>query len=163
MLHLHFQTASTIDEAKKEYKELYIINCSNAEVMADINMQFTAFKKAFEIGVIPNLPEPQTEENTASNEVTGNNTCTSSDIAKLAKEIALTEGTNVEICGTWIFVKCDKLNRPAHEVLKAHGFRWSNNKNAWWFTNKKLGGKRRGTKSLPQIRVKHGSEQVKAD
>ena len=160
---LFFQTASNIDQAKKEYKELYIAYCSNAEVMANINAQFTAFKKAYEIGVIPNLPEPQREENTASNEVTGHNTCTSSDIANLAKEIALIEGTEVEICNTWIWVKCDKLNRPAHEVMKVHGFRFSGNKQAWYYTSKPLKGKRRGTKSLPQIRVKHGSEQVKAE
>ncbi len=156
-------TCQNIETAKAMYKELYIINFSNAEVMADINLQFTAFKKAFEIGVIPAEPAQRTEENTASNEVTGHNTCTNADIANLAKEIALIEGTEVEICNTWIWVKCDKLNRPAHEVMKVHGFRFSGNKQAWYFTSKPLKGKRRGTKSLPQIRVKHGSEQVKAE
>ena len=151
MLHLYFQTASNIDEAKGEYKALYIANFSNAEVMANINLQFTAFKKAYEIGVI--------QPNTQPEEVTGTDT---NSIEFIAKNVALLSGCTVEVCNKWIWVKCDKDNYEAHENLKAKKFRFSGNKKAWYYTDQPF-KKRRGSKTLPQIRVKFGSEAVQGE
>ena len=148
MLHLYFQTASNIDEAKGEYKALYIANFSNAEVMANINLQFTAFKKAYEIGVI--------QPNTQPEEITGT---VSHDIETWAKLAAKIQGCTVEVCGNWIWVKCDKDNVLAHENLKANKFRFSGAKKAWYYTNAPF-KKRRGSKTYTQIKNKYGVEEI---
>ena len=144
-------TCQNIETAKAMYKELYIFHCADANVMADINAQFTAFKKAYEIGVI--------QPNTQPEEVTGTDT---NSIEFIAKNVALLSGCTVEVCNKWIWVKCDKDNYEAHENLKAKKFRFSGNKKAWYYTDQPF-KKRRGSKTLPQIRVKFGSEAVQGE
>ena len=141
-------TCQNIETAKAMYKELYIFHCADANVMADINAQFTAFKKAYEIGVI--------QPNTQPEEITGT---VSHDIETWAKLAAKIQGCTVEVCGNWIWVKCDKDNVLAHENLKANKFRFSGAKKAWYYTNAPF-KKRRGSKTYTQIKNKYGVEEI---
>lgn len=143
-------TCQNIEDAKAQYKELYKFHCTDAATMADINSQFTAFKTAFEIGVIPEASAPEEKPANAP------------EIDRLAKFAATIQGCTVEVCGSWIWAKCDRDNTEAHEILKANKFRFSGSKKAWYFTNQPF-KKRRGSKTLPQIKAKFGAEPVQAE
>ncbi len=147
-------TCRNIEDAKYQYKDLYKFHCKDVEVMEKINAHFTAFKLAL------TMPVPAEND---TQEVTGANAGTSTDIAELAKYVAAnTQDCKVEICGQWLWVNCDKENTVAHEILRANKFRFSGNKKAWYYTSQPF-KKRRGTKTLPQIRVKFGAEPVQGE
>jgi len=144
---MYFQTCTTIDEAKAIYKTLYIANNTSAETMAEINDQFTAFKEAI-------VAPAKVGEVVSST--------TDEKVKELAVVAAKIEGCAVDICGNWIWVRCDKENTAAHEILKANRFRFSGNKKAWYFTNQPF-KKRRGTSTLPKIKMKYGAEAVQTE
>ena len=72
--------------------------------------------------------------------------------------ISITE-LSIEICGAWVWVSGN--TKPHKELIKDSGFKWSRNKNMWYFRpeNQK---KRffRGSSSIDEIRTKYGSEKV---
>lgn len=70
------------------------------------------------------------------------------------KELALIEGIEIEICGTWIWVSGDTFH--AKDALKALDFLWAHKKKMWHWTPDT---KRRRSKamSMEWIRDKHGS------
>ena len=137
-------TCRNIEDAKAQYKDLYKFHCNDANVMAEINLQFTEFKTMCDTGVITGPTKPQAEPNEPTE-----------GIVNLAKIAAAIEGCTVEVCGSWIWAKCDRDNTQAHEILKANKFRFSGTKKAWYFTNQPY-KKRRGTKTLQQIKGKFG-------
>lgn len=143
---LYFTNCTNLDEGKGIYKGLYMAFNKDSETMAEINSQFTAFKALIEL-IQADKPEPVT---------TGQEV---QDIAQLAAKI---EGCTVELCGNWIWVKCDRENNAAHEILKANRFRFSGNKKAWYYTNQPF-KKRRGTSTLPKIKMKYGAEAIQAE
>lgn len=64
-------------------------------------------------------------------------------------------GLEIEICGSWVWVRGN--TREHKEALKAAGYRWSNAKEAWYFSPD---GKRRfsrGSWDMAQIRNVYGS------
>lgn len=75
-------------------------------------------------------------------------------ITAMIKELALIEGIEIEICGTWIWVSGDTY--PARDSLKALDFRWASVKKMWHWTPDT---KRRRSKamSMQWIRDQYGS------
>ena len=65
-------------------------------------------------------------------------------------------GTEVELCGCWIWVSGD--TRPLRDMFKANGFRWQVKKQKWfWGLTMNDKRKYRKTLSMPEIRAKYGS------
>lgn len=70
-------------------------------------------------------------------------------------------GIEIEICGTWILVGGD--TRPVHEQIKALSFRFSSNKKLWYWSPYMQGYKKRGRKTMKQIRSEYGSYKIMSD
>ena len=142
----HFLNCQVIEDAKSTYKMLYVLHHSNVEFMQIVNAQFIDFKNGLTnpTATIVDKPTPPI------------------DILNLAKDVATIVGCTVEVCNMWIWAYCTRENKAAHENLKSKGFRFSNTKKAWYFTNQIL-KKKRGTKTLPQIREKFGGEVIQKE
>lgn len=68
-------------------------------------------------------------------------------------------GVFVEICGAWVWVTGE--TKAHKEALKAAGFLWAKKKVAWYFRPSDWKSAARGNWSLDDIRLKHGSSEVK--
>ena len=68
-------------------------------------------------------------------------------------------GLTIEICGTWIWVSGD--TRPHKETLKESGYRWAPKKLMWMWRPEGSKSYGRGKFSMDEIRVAHGSVNVK--
>ena len=75
----------------------------------------------------------------------------------LMKIIAI-DGLNIEICGLWVWVTGQTKDNK--EALKSAGFKWSGNKQAWYWHRGEF--KRHFGKplSMDEIRFIHGSRRV---
>jgi hypothetical protein len=63
---------------------------------------------------------------------------------------------SVEICGVWVWVTGD--TRAHKDALKAAGYRWSGQKEAWYFRPEQFRSRGRGVASMEEIRGKYGSK-----
>lgn len=68
-------------------------------------------------------------------------------------------GILVELCGEWLWVTGN--TREHKDIFKAAGYRWSNNKTAWYWHEGEYrrSGKKKYT--MDEIRAMHGSKSVK--
>ncbi len=66
------------------------------------------------------------------------------------------EGLEIEICGWWIWVGGN--TREHKEALKAAGFKWSGDKQRWYYPGVK--SKSKGKTDMDDIRDAYGSERV---
>lgn len=69
-------------------------------------------------------------------------------------------GTAVELCGTWLWVTAP---RKASKKLKALGFRWSKNKERWYWAQRLGKGRRKGRYTMPEIYGKFGQVAITED
>jgi hypothetical protein len=89
------------------------------------------------------------------------------DIDEIFKEIKIkieavlnfTREIEIELCGAWIWLHGN--TRPIKESLKAHGFRWSPNKELWYFAGVRTFNRK--TRSMEEIRTMHGSAFVRVE
>ncbi|MBT6053664.1 MAG: J domain-containing protein [Candidatus Scalindua sp.] len=83
------------------------------------------------------------------------------DIVDKLTNIAHLDGIIIEIKGSWIWVSGN--TKPVKETLKKEGFRWSRNKNQWYWHNPKDAWKKHG-KPLSANEITHlfGSKRYKA-
>jgi hypothetical protein len=66
-------------------------------------------------------------------------------------------GIEIEICGTWLWITGN--TKPARDILKAAGFKWSGKKLAWYWHSGEY--RRRGRQyTLEEIRDRHGSQKI---
>lgn len=68
-------------------------------------------------------------------------------------------GLTIEICSAWIWVSGE--TKPNKDILKSSGFKWSNQKEMWYFrpqSQKKRFYRRQS--SIDEIRVRYGSEKI---
>lgn len=68
-------------------------------------------------------------------------------------------GLTIEICGSWIWVSGD--TREHKELLKASGYRWAPKKLMWHWRPAESKSWSRGKYTIDEIRLRHGSVNVK--
>jgi len=80
---------------------------------------------------------------------------------KIKIEAVLNLGRDIEIelCGAWIWLHGE--TRPIKEVLKSYGFRWSPNKELWYFAGVRTFNRKKRT--MEEIRTMHGSAFVRRE
>ena len=83
---------------------------------------------------------------------------TSKDFTNIIDKI-INLNVDIEICGSWVWVTGD--TRPVKDQLKQAGFKWANNKKAWFWHSPEEKSRNRRKMSLDEIRALHGSESVK--
>lgn len=146
-----FKNINTLDELRTMYRKLAMLNHPDkggstadmqeindeydrlSQTLINSNTTFTAGRKSWEHFV-------------------------SSEIREKLNEIIFLEEVTIEIIGSWIWITGN--TKPVKEYLKAHGFRFSPNKLAWYWQygdNRKMNGKQF---TMEEIRAMWGSEEV---
>jgi hypothetical protein len=78
------------------------------------------------------------------------------ELLRLKIEFALNlEGVEVELMGFWVWLTGN--TKPHKEAIKAQGFRWAHEKQAWYFAG--VPSFNRQKRTLDEIRSMHGSQK----
>ncbi len=145
----HFINISTIDEAKKLYRELAKVNHpdkgGSVEMMQEINNEYDFICAKILKG--ENLSDADFNE--------------AFNISQLFKEkidaLINIDGLIIEIVGVWLWITGD--TKPNKDLLSELKFFWASKKMAWyWRPESAAGGRGRGT--LDDVRNKYGSTLV---
>ena len=146
-----FNNCTSLDEAKKLYRQLAIENHpdrgGNEETMKEINKYYQLFIVFF----MRNEGKTDDEINNELN--------LSDDYKEAINKIAGLEGIEIEIVGNWIWVTGNTLQHRFK--LKSAGYFFAPKKKCWYFRTEEFKTKSsKGTKDLDTIKSKYGSIKV---
>ena len=104
----------------------------------------------------------QTTNNNFNNQQNFNFSELSEELQEVLNKIKHLEGIEIEICGTWIWVKSLKQYK---EYLKYVGFMWHFKKNLWYYRPAEQKGyfKNKKQVDMKEIRLKYGSKEIKTE
>ena len=147
-------TPATLDELKKQYRKLAMLNHpdrgGNLDTMKAINNEHDAL---FEV--------LKTDQNRrADADPTGrtkHTTETPEEFRDIINALLRMGGLTVELCGRWLWISGNTL---AHkDELKSNGCRWSQTKKMWSWHHAEDGAKWHKTNyTMNRIRTKYGSQ-----
>lgn len=148
-----FSQCTNLNEVKAAYKKLAREHHpdlgGDTATMQEINKKY-AFASAKAIRG-DNLSEEDTEREILQSE----------SYREALEKIIHLQGITIELVGHWIWVTGDtKAHRNA---LKDAGFYFASKKLAWYFRTGEYKVNRGGKKSLEEIRVKYGTEVIRAE
>ena len=147
-----YTNCHTLEELKAEYKRLakmYHPDCGGSdEMMAQVNAQYDELAKRLpKTRADGTTYQPKEEEREAPEQFR----------AAVAAIIGL-KGLQIELCGAWLWVTGETYQH--RDALKAAGYRWSKNKNAWYWHEEGYQSKSRKRYSMEEIRDMQGSERI---
>lgn len=159
----YFNDCKTKQEAKKRYRELAKQyhpdrnkDIDTTNIMQIINAEFESIYKK--------LPTDKTN-NTYANETDEQyNIRVSQEMQEILQAVAHLPIT-IEIIGSWIWVYGDDVHKYK-SYLVGHDFRWSPNKKMYYWRLERdsmKGWRKKGGKTIEEIRETYGSQTVKAE
>ena len=80
-----------------------------------------------------------------------------SEYADLIVQLQKLAGIVIEQCGSWLYLHGNTYQWK--EEIKKFGFRWSKNKNSWYWAPDLSDKRTRGHYSMPTIRLIYGSKE----
>ena len=137
----------TAENIKKRYKELALKfhpDCGgDTEIMKAINAEFDELNRLFARSSSTETPQHDSATEGA-------------EFKEIISKI-ISINADIEVIGCWIWV----FNAyPYKDLLKSVGFKWASKKRAWtWHPSDRGAGN--GKKTMSEIRLKYGSEQLK--
>lgn len=154
----YFQNCSTIEELKKEYRRLALINHpdngGNPETMKTINAEYeTVFNRLKDIHNKA-AAEDTTGKKRKMNETAG-------EYMEVIQKIIAFSGIVIELCGSWVWVSGNTYEYK--DAFKAAGFRWASKKKMWYWRSEADATTSRGKMSMQDIRQKYGSEILETE
>lgn len=150
-----FKDITTTDELKKAYRELAKLHHPDlggrVEDMQEINNEYDELIKV--------LPKRAADGSTYQPREDQRETREQSDAFRAAVIAALKlDGVELEICGSWLWATGNtKDNR---EALKAAGYKWSKNKNAWYWHEEGYIKHTSKRYTMDEVRLMWGSEKI---
>lgn len=152
-----FTNPQTLEELKKEYKKLVFKHHPDrggrTEDMQEINAEY---EKLF--ARLKNVHRSASGETYTAKEET---TETPEQFREILEKLIHLDGIDIEICGTWLWITGNTY--PNRETLKELHFKYSKNKNAWYFHEEGYRKTSRKSFSLDEIRDLWGSEKIRND
>lgn len=122
----YFQNCSTIEELKKEYRRLALINHpdngGNPEKMKTINAEY---EKAF--NRLKDIHNKAAADDTTGKKRKMNETA--GEYMEVIQKIIAFSGIVIELCGSWVWVSGNTYEYK--DAFKAAGFRWASKKKMW--------------------------------
>lgn len=149
-----FNNPQTLEDLKKQYKKLVFANHPDrggrVEDMQEINAQYDALFHR-----LKNVHKSASGETYTAKEETKE---TPEQFRNIIEKLIHLDGIDIEICGAWIWITGNTYaNR---ETFKSLNFKYSKNKNAWYWHEEGYRKHSRKTFSLDEIRDLWGSERV---
>jgi len=156
----YFKDIKTISELKREYyklaKQYHPDVGGTTEIMQKINGEydilFVLLKNRINYDDYDNQTAEEKQNYTYKTEMP-------SDYQDIISKIIHFENCELEICGYWIWLSGE--TKSYKDILKSLKFRWSNNKQAWyWRNNESKCFKKGKLKSMDEIREIYGSQKI---
>lgn len=142
----YFTGIKTIEELKKEYKRLALLNHpdrgGNEETMKEINIEYDMMLERL--------------KNTANEDV--NEFEYAENFKDIIDKLIKCNGLTIEICGSWLWVSGETYNN--RKVLSELGFIWRSKKQMWSLGDKS--NKHHKEWSMDMIRGTYGSQVIKS-
>lgn len=149
-----FTNPQTLEELKKQYKTLVFTHHPDkggrTEDMQAINAEYEAL-----FARLKNVRKSANGETYTAKEET---TETPEQFREILEKLIHLDGIEIEICGTWIWITGRTYDN--REAIKACGFKYSKNKNAWYWHEAGYQKLSKKSFTLEQIRDMWGSERV---
>lgn len=163
----YFKNAETLEQLRKQYKELlkkhHPDNGGNEEIMKAVNAEYD---KLF------NILKDKHESKSAYN--SGDHNSEQSDYNKsmydwendkalreVLQKIINFDGIEILICGQWIWISGNTYSYK--KELKEIGFKWASQKKQWFWHSESFKKKSHKTLSMNEIRNYYGSTKIQTD
>lgn len=144
----YFNNASTLQELKRQYRDLVKEHHPDiggqTATMKAINAEY---KRLFE-------SVSKTKEEEQSGEV-------ADDLVDILNQVVSCPGLEIEIIGRWIWISGD--TKPVKEKLKSIGFRWAPKKTAWYWHKGAFRKQSKKRFQMDDLRDIYGSVKVDDD
>lgn len=155
----YFENCQSIEEAKTEYKrlarELHPDMGGTTEAMQELNRQWADYQANF---AKTNARKRQQDAHAEGKKSAADY----HDMDALAEELRIKiefglnlSGVDVELMGLWVWLTGN--TKEHKESIKAQGFKWAKEKEAWYFAGVPTFNRQR--RSLDEIRNMHGSQK----
>ncbi len=164
-MNTYFATCQTAEEVKIEYRRLCKLwhpDLGQAEEreertrrMQEINIEYAQASAVFrgeelrERARQKGKPAPTTDDFADAAAV-------DERIRQAIERVITIDGLEIEICGLWVWIGGE--TKPHRQALKEAGYRWSPNKEKWYFAGVPAGGW--SSMDMEEIRTRYGSRHV---
>ncbi len=159
----YFNNISTLEELRKQYKELLKLhhpdNGGILEIMQEINAEYDRLFK-----ILKSQHESNNADQASTNTDYNNMKYDFAEDEKLREmlnKIIHFNGIDIELVGAWIWLSG---NTYAHKKeLKTLGFKWASQKKMWYWHSEAFRKKSHKTLSMDDIRNYYGSTNVRPE
>lgn len=159
----YFKNANTLEELRKQYKELLKIhhpdNGGNVSDMQEINAEYDRLFK-----ILKDRHEKSTDNKEGNAKTDFNNMkydfTEDQKLREMLNKVIGFHGITVEICGNWIWCFDSYGYR---KELKELGFRYAHNKKAWYYHTEAFRKKSHKKLSMEDIRNYYGSTEIQPE
>ena len=149
-----FTNPQTLEDLKKQYKKLvFVHHPDKGGSTADMQEINAEYDKLFQ--KLKNIHKSASGETYTAKEET---TETPEQFREILEKLIHLDGIEIEICGSWIWITGNTCEN--RDTLKSLNFKYSKNKNAWYYHEAGYFKKSRKSFSLDEIRDLWGSERV---
>lgn len=152
-----FNNPETLEDLKKQYKRLAVQHHpdlgGNTRDMQEINDEYERLFSQLK----------DTHKNAEGEFYTARTatTETAAEFVDIIEKLIHMDGIEIEVCGSWLWVTG---NTRAHkDDLKALAFKWSSNKQAWYFHRDGYRKRSKKKLTLDEIREYYGSEKIEKE
>ena len=161
----YFKNITTLEELRKQYKELLKINHpdngGDVSRMQEINAEYDRLFK-----VLKDKHESRSAGSTEDGNKTDFNKMkydfeADQKLRKVLQKIISFSGINIEIVGCWIWV--DGNTYDYKDSLKGLGFKWAREKRKWYFHTEAFRKRSHKKLSMEDIRNYYGSTEVQTE
>lgn len=158
-MNTYFKDINTLEELRKQYKELlkkyHPDNGGDVAIMQEVNAEYDKLFK-----VLKDKHDSTAKDNEKSDyEANMYDWENDKALREVLEKIINFDGIEILICGQWIWV--DGNTYSYKKELKEIGFKWASQKRKWYFHTDTFRKKSRKTLSMEDIQSYYGSTTVK--
>lgn len=151
----YFREIKTIEELKKEYKRLVMLLHPDLNKYKDTTKEFQEMQNEYEL----KFEEVKNNFKNAEGEIyTKENNEDINEFKEIIEKIIHFELVEIEIIGNWLWLSGN--TKKYKEEIKKLGFKWSNNKIAWYYHKEKYYKKSKVQYSLEELRERFGTNKI---